>query len=255
MKRPWGALVTCLAIIAGIPAVGLAIPAPVKVADPPRRIDLDVREVLSMPVENRLAVAESRRDQLAPQLEKFAFDAAADFADRWKAVVLVAQLKGPEARAFLKRTQASPDWFMRNAGLVAYQTVLPREVAPVAKSLMADKALVVRSAAIAVLEAHMDSEVRELFWDEIDQPRNFRKKQGLWTRPQILEILAKDPKDREAPLFLNYLRESDERMQRHAVRGLEKLTRQMLGKSTTPLPEKRDLWLKWAALPENSQRL
>lgn len=241
-------------LLIALPA-GAALPKRTVLPDPPKTIHLDVREVLSMPAENRLAVAEARRAELAPELEKHAFDAKVDFAERWKAVVLVAQLKGPEARAFLERVRKSSEWFMRNAGLVAYQSVLPREAAGVAKTLLTDKALVVRSAAIAVLENHVDSEIRELFWNEIDQPRNFRKKQGLWTRPQMLEILAREPKEREAPLFLAYLRESDPRMHRHAVAGLEKLTRQTLGKSGSPLEEKRDLWLKWAARPENSQRL
>lgn len=245
-----------LSLIAGmsLPAMA-AIQKKVVIPDAPKTITIDVREVLSMPGENRLAVAEARRDLLIPELEKFAFDAQADFGERWKAVVLVAQLRGPESRTFLKRTQQAPEWFMRNAGLIAYQNVLPREASQVAKALMADKALVVRSAAIAVLENHLDSEIRELFWSEIDQPRNFRKTQSLWTRPQMLEILAKEPKDREAPLFIGYLREADPRMHVHAVMGLEKLTRQTLGKSSSPLTEKRDLWLKWAARPENTQKL
>ncbi|MBX3017228.1 MAG: hypothetical protein KF767_05020 [Bdellovibrionaceae bacterium] len=241
-------------LLLGVPALA-AVKNRVIVADPPKTIQLDVREVLSMPAENRLAVAEARRDLLAPELEKLAFDGKVDFAERWKAVVLYAQLRGPESRGFLARTQKSNEWFMRNAGLVAYQSVLPREARTVAKERLTDKALVVRSAAILVLEAEMDSEIRELFWNEIDQPRNFRKTQGLWTRPQMLEILAKEPKDREAPLFLAYLRETDARMHRHAVSGLEKLTRQTLGKTESPLAEKRDLWLKWAARAENSQRL
>jgi hypothetical protein len=243
-----------LSLAMGSFSVYAAVKKMVPVVDAPVPIAIDLREILSMPAENRVSVAEARRDSVMKDLEVYAFEARHDFADRWKAVVLYAQLAGPEAKKFLNRSLKSSEWFMRNAGLVAYQAVLPKDAALAARNLLADKALVVRSAAISVLENHLDSEVREIFWGEIDQPRNFRMKQSLWTRPQMLQILAKEPKDREAPLFISYLREADPRMHQYAVLGLERLTRQTLGTPTSPLIEKRDLWLKWAKNTERAQR-
>lgn len=250
LKAVLGAGLVCGSLSA-FGAVKKLVPVP----DAPIPITIDLREILSLPAGNRLSVAEARRDLVMKDLEVYAFEAKHDFADRWKAVVLYAQLAGPEAKKFLNRSLKSSEWFMRNAGLVAYQEVLPKEAARAALDLLSDKALVVRSAAIGVLENHLDSEVREVFWGEIDQPRNFRMKQSLWTRPQLLQILAKEPKDREAPLFIGYLREADPRMHQYAVLGLERLTRQTLGKSSMPLNEKRDLWLKWAKNTERSQKM
>lgn len=228
----------------------LLVNSPAWAALPPKPLEapvsLSVAEILAMPAENRLQIAQSRRVDLLADLEAHCFREEVDFSERWKALVLYAQLAGPRAKSVLDRAVSSKDWFMRNAGLVAYQDVLPQQVVGVAKKLLNDKALVVRSAAIDVLQAHLDSEVRELLWGEIDQPRNFRKKQGLWTRPQILEILAREPQDRELPLFVGYLREKDSTLHLSAMQGLEKLTRRNLGKPNLALSEKRELWLAWA---------
>lgn len=214
------------------------------------KVDLNIAEILSLPAPNRFAVAQNRRADLLPELDRHAFDSSKGYADRWKAVVLYAQLSGDQSVPFLNRALKSDQWFMRNAALISFQEVMPTRAAAAAKTLLSDKALVVRSAAVQVLESHMDSEVRELLWSEIDQPRNFRKKQSLWTRPQILELLAKEPSQRELPLFITYLRESDPRMHQPAVLGLERITRQNLGKPETKLADKRGLWLNWSKKTE-----
>lgn len=235
-------------------SVHAALPPKVKLSDDPGPLEMSVAELLSLPSGNRLEVARARKEHFLKDLEVVAFDSKKDFADRWKAVVLYAQLAGGSAKSFLNRALKADEWFMRNAGILVYQEVLPQQAAVAARTLLTDKALVVRSAAIQVLENHVDPEVRELFWDEIDQPRNFRKKQGLWTRPQILNILARDPHPRELPLFMAYLREADPRMHEPAMTGLERITRQTLGKSDLQLQQKRELWLKWAKATEKAQR-
>lgn len=222
--------------------------SPVQANLPPETAEplkISVDEILSLPGGNRLLVAASRAKDLLPELEKIAFSKERDYNERWKAVVLYTQLAGPEAHLLLSKSLKSSEWFMRNAALVAYQEVLPGRAANVARELLTDKALVVRSAAIQVLEMHMSSEVRELLWAEIDQPRNFRKKQSLWTRPQILEILAKNPNDRELPLYVASLREKDERMHAPAIVALEQITQKKLAPHLKDLVAKRELWLKW----------
>lgn len=213
-------------------------------------IDLGVAEILAMPPENRVAVAQARKDLILKDLEQWAFNSEKDYSERWKALVLYLRLAGEAGKATLSKALHAEEWYMRNAALVAAQEMAPREAVTAAKTLLSDRALVVRSAAIEVLKTHLDSEVRELLWDEMAQPRNFRKKQSLWTRPQILGVLAEEPQDRELPLFIAGLREADPRMHEPAVAGLEKLTRQFLGKNGSKLSEKRELWLKWASRGE-----
>lgn len=212
----------------------------------PEKVRLNVAEILSLPVANRIAVSQNRRGELVEPLRAMIFDDKADFGHRWKAVLLYAQLEKSKSAKVLHRALESKEWFLRNAALLAFAEVFPpAKAAEVAARLMNDKALVVRSAAVDVLARHMDSQTREILWNEIDQAHNFRKKQGLWIRPQILKILAEEPAVRELPLFLTYLREGDSRMHSPAISALEKITREVRG-GQREVAEKRTEWLKWA---------
>lgn len=225
------------------------VEASVPLLDPahfPEPVSLNVEEVLSMPAGNRLEVAKLRKNELIAPLNKIAFSDQADFQVRWSALVLLAQLQGPLAELTLERALEHKEWFLRNAALLTYPSLFPKKAAKVALKMLQDKALVIRSAAIEVLEARLDTEIREALWTELDHPRNFRKKQSLWIRPQILQVLAKDPGRREALLFLNHLRDKDLKLHPFAIQGLERITGQTLGRTDLALSEKRELWLKWA---------
>ncbi len=212
----------------------------------PEPVILSVEEVLSMPAANRVGVALLRKNQMIAPLNKIAFTEKADFQVRWSALVLLAQIQGPLAEMTLDRALEHKEWFLRNAALLTYPTLFPNKAAKVALKMLEDKALVIRSAAIEVLEVRMDPEVREALWTELDHPRNFRKKQSLWIRPQILQVLAVNPGNRETLLFLNHLRDPDLKLHPFAIQGLERITGQTLGKTDQSLTDKRDLWLKWA---------
>ncbi len=209
-------------------------------------VKLSVTDILTLPGENRMAVALSRKDEILKPLEDMIFNHSADFGLRWKAVMLLGQLQKGKASKVLDRALKSSEWFIRNAALLAYSEAAPDKANSIAISLLTDKALVVRSAAIDVLERNLEGETRDALWSELDQPRNFRKKQSLWIRPQILRALSQAPEARELPLFISHLRDNDERMHAPAIRGLERITNEIKGQSGIPLGEKRTIWLKWA---------
>lgn len=212
----------------------------------PEKVKLSVADVLSLPGENRLAVALGRKAELSQPLEELIFNRNAEFGLRWKAIMLYADLEKVKAMRVLDKALQSKEWFLRNAALIAYANAAPEKANSIALKMLEDKALVIRSAAIDVLERNMDPEIREALWNEIDQAHNFRKKQSLWIRPQILKALAKAPEARELPLFVSYLRGDDLRMHSHSVRALEKITKEVRGKSVDTVAEKRGQWLKWA---------
>lgn len=136
---------------------------------------------------------------------------------------------------------------MRNAALVAATDVNPRKAKEMAVDLLNDKALVVRSAAVSVLSAKLDDDGREALWEQLENKKNYRKKQGLFIRSQILQILAKDPLKKELPLFVRHLRSNDQRLHPSAIVALEKVTSQKMGTTKDSLDQKRSLWVKWAA--------
>lgn len=213
----------------------------------PEKVKLSVAEVLTLPGQNRLAVAQTRQAEIIKPLEDMIFNREADFGLRWKAVILFGQLQKVKAMKTLDKALKSSEWFIRNAALIAYSEAIPEKAVAIATESLKDKALVVRSAAIDVLERNLQGETREALWNELDSSHNFRKKQSLWIRPQILKALSNVPEQRELPLFVSYLKDSDSRMHAHAVRGLERITNEIKGKTGITIGEKRDIWLKWAA--------
>lgn len=131
---------------------------------------------------------------------------------------------------------------MRNAALVALAEFNNNEAQKLAKSLLKDKALVVRSAAVEVLQANPRPEVRDLLWEEMSEKHNFRNKESLWIRAQIVEALAQKPSDHELKLFTKLIEDRDERVQSAAVTGLEKLTGVSLGESKMSRQKLIGLW-------------
>lgn len=204
-------------------------------------------EILTMPEKNRFAVAEKKADELFPVLITLSQSEKKSMQTRWKALTLAAHLKKGQAMPELEKALKSKEWFMRNAGLVAIQSFNAPKAMKAAKDLLKDKALVVRSAAVEVIgsQKELGPETRDLLWEEMNASYNFRQKQGLWVREQILEKLAQSPEKKEMPLFLKALRE-EPKMHASAIVAMEKLADTKLGKANSTTDQKRQLWIQWA---------
>lgn len=239
------------ALIAIVPLSESAVINP---AAYPERVKLSVAEILSLPGPSRVAIARERKSEIGSGLEGLIFNREAEFGLRWKAVMLFAELEKGKSTNVLDRALQSSEWFLRNAALTAYQAAAPSKAGGIALKMLDDRALVVRSAAIDILERNLGTEAREALWGEIDLPRNFRQKQSLWIRPQILRALAIDPKQRELPLFVDHLRGADHRMHVHAIAAIERITQETKGAKSESASAKRDLWLKWAKAKDLSAR-
>jgi len=214
--------------------------------DSKAKVEMGALELLSLPEKNREAVVFSSKNQpqLGRDLMVLAFDKNQQMQTRWKALTLGALVQGSASKENLQKALKSDVWFMRNAALLAMQRIFPAESAKSAQSLLADKALVVRSAAVSALANRLDADSREVLWGELDRPYNFKNKESLWIRSQILEALAKSPDKRELPIFAKTLRDKDTRLHYFSVIALEKISNKKLGTLHSSLAEKRDLWLK-----------
>lgn len=186
-------------------------------------------ELLRLPGENRRSVVQVQGDKLYPRFIEIAFSESQPMSLRWRALMAAGEARGAKAIPDIAKAGASSQWFMRNAALIAMSEVSPEEGRKLAQKLIKDKALVVRSAAVEVLEKSPTPEVRELLWEELNQSYNFKNAQSLWIRHQIVGVLAKKPLDRELRTFAELLSDKDARVHLPAVRGLEKLTGVKLG--------------------------
>ncbi|MGZ3773119.1 MAG: HEAT repeat domain-containing protein [Pseudobdellovibrionaceae bacterium] len=199
-------------------------------------------EVLKLPSENRKIVLHTQGEKHYQNFIKVAFSEAQPMSLRWRALTAAAQVRGAESSHDLLKASSHSQWYMRNAALVALYEVNPKEGIKLARKLLKDKALVVRSAAVDVLEKNLSPEIRDLLWEELNQKYNFKNTESLWIRQQIVGSLAKKPLNREGRLFIQLLSDKDPEVQLPAVRGLEKLTGVKLGKGELKQSALVGLW-------------
>ena len=161
------------------------------------------------------------------ELSVKAFSDTQEMAVRWNSLMQMTKMKKNESVMDLKKALSSKTWYMRNAGLIALDSINPELAYEVAKKQLEDPALVVRSAAVDVLAKNKKkiAEVRELLWKEIHSKRNKNKAKSLWIRPQIGQYLAIDPLPSEREKFLTLADEKDEEVRQIAEKALQKLSK------------------------------
>jgi HEAT repeat protein len=217
-------------------------------AIPPQSVNAlsEAYDVLSLPEGNQQQVAKHKGELLYPALIRISRSDAETMQTRWKALSLASSLKPEQVLPELELSLQSPEWFMRNAALLSLEKYHPAKAKTAAQRLLKDKALVVRSAAVQVLAKQMDAKIRDLFWEELNSPQNFRRKQSLWVRAEMISSLAEKPEAHETGMFVRNLKDSDKRIQASSVRAMEKLTKSTLGTAKMATAEKSELWIKWA---------
>ncbi len=229
-------------LLASIVFIGLCSSASAVGSRPSSSTLTSALELLRLPGENRRSVVQMQGDKLYPRFIEIAFSESQPMSLRWRALMAAAESRGVKAIPDIAKAGSSGQWFMRNAALIAMSEVSSEEGQKLAQKLIKDKALVVRSAAVEVLEKSASPEVRELLWEELNQSYNFKNSQSLWIRHQIVGVLAKKPLDREMSTFAGLLSDKDVRVQLPAVRGLEKLTGVKLGEGPMKQSALVGLW-------------
>ena len=199
-------------------------------------------EILNLPAENRKFAALESGADLIKELRVLANDQQNTMSVRWKALMLMTELNPKESIQDLLKAVHSPEWYMRNAGLVGLQSIYKEKALEVAQDLIKDKALVVRSAAVELLSQNLSPMNREILWQEFYMKYNFRAEQSLWIRTQILKALSTKPKDSESQTFIGLLKEKDSNIQYVSVLALEKLHGIKLGNEQSTVMQKISLW-------------
>lgn len=199
-------------------------------------------EILKLPTENRRMVLSEKPESHYLNFMTLAMSDDQPMNLRWQALMVAAQLRGERSTEDLLKAASHKQWYMRNAALVAMSEVNPPESVKLAQKLLKDKALVVRSAAVVALEKKATSEIRDILWDELNKDYNYKNKQSLWIRYQIVEVLAQKPLDREMKLFADLLSDKDARIHLPAIHGLEKLTGVRLGEGAVKGADLTGLW-------------
>lgn len=225
------------ATLALIPALTVQAAIPTK-----NNLRPKVMEILNLPPENRSQALLATTEDMYKEFITVAFAEDQSMRLRWRALIMAAEGRREKATPDLLKASVHKQWFMRNAALVALAEVNEAEAQKLAKKLVKDKALVVRSAAVDVLQKSPRPEVRDLLWEEMNQKYNFRNQESLWIRSQIVEAMAAKPANHELKLFTKFLNDKDARVQAASVSGMEKLTGVKLGDAKTSREKMVLLW-------------
>lgn len=177
----------------------------------------------SHPKSRAEAVRAGGRSELR-RLRILAFDANQTVDVRWRSLLTLAMVGGKDVMPELEAALKSSDWFMRDAGLLALRKVDPKSAVRWSRLLLSDPALVVRTSAVSTLRQLGDSSSRELLWEKLNAPQNFRGSQSLWVRHHIVQALAEGATKGEEGKFLKILGDSDARLHRPAGQALVKIT-------------------------------
>ncbi len=206
---------------------------------------LSVKEALLLPMENRESALKAQGSKGEAVLATLMFDQTASMDIRWKAITSAGLLGGSALKPQIQKALIAKEWFVRNAALVALESMDRNQAKTWAKKFLDDKALVVRSAAVETLARLEDRSAASVLWKKLSAKENFRGSQSLWIRKQITVALAQLDKSESHGRFIDLLEDRDEGVQEAAVQALELRTGQKLGSDKEPVKFKRAYWQQW----------
>ncbi len=205
---------------------------------------------LGLPLENRIVSLRSEGAAGYKNLIALMNDDSAAMEARWRAVTAMGRIGGKLSLPELKQALHSKVWYLRNAALISSVQIDHVQALEWAKELLSDKALVVRSAAVDVISDLKDSKSKNILWQKLNSKENFRGKQSLWIRRKIVESLAQIEDKGSEQKFGALLSDRDESLYPAAIKALERLTQQKLGRQDEAPKLKRLQWQAW--LRQNS---
>lgn len=227
-----------LLLSAGLSVARFAAPAAL-VDTSPQSID----RVLGLSIDSRVAAFKRFPDGGARVLKSVAFDVNRALPLRWRAITTMGRLNPGGFAKEIDRALTSPEWFLRNAALIALLSDSRERALAAALKKLDDPALVVRTQAIRNLIATDAREATSALWSALYERHNFKGKESLWVRAHIAEALAKFAQPGHAAKFKRMLLDEDSRLHKWAIQGLETATGLRLGDRSEPVDVRRQQWL------------
>jgi hypothetical protein len=208
----------------------------------PSKNNTSFQRALSAP--HKIAVSEIYKmgPSAYKKLNNIAFDSSQPMNTRWKSFMVMTSIGQKKSLPEIDKALRDKIWYMRSAGLLAMQKVNRAKAVEWAKYLLKkDPALMVRIKAVDVLESDPKSVTKDLFWKKLYSKENFHRNESLWIREKMVSHLASFPRKKDMKRWKKALFDKDIKVQKHAVRAIEKLTGQS---QPGDMPSKVSLWKK-----------
>ena len=179
--------------------------------------------ILNLPLENRKSALSRYPADVFRVLQGFAFSNKEKMPIRWNALTSLARLYPERSRQMVLKSLNHPLWFMRNAGLIAMESIHTKESLKWAGRFLNDPSLIVRTAAVQLIKKHKARQYKFQLLEKLNAPDSFYKNQSLWIRRHIASALADfcDPGDKQ--LFTSLLKDPDKTLHPFALSALKKL--------------------------------
>lgn len=183
-------------------------------------------------------------------MEQIAFDSSRHLRVRWASLSSIAHVNNELSYKVLKKASVSKDWFMRDASLKAYTKYYPKEAKQLARKLINDPSLIVRTSAVKAIRRMKDHSASNDLWQKLYDRKNFRNGKSLWIRKHIVATLADFSKENKADKewgakFVRVLKEGDVNLYAPAIRGMRSIYNKRLNAKKVPEGIKRDRWISW----------
>lgn len=208
-----------------------------------------IKTVLTLPPRNRVSILRNHGSVSFVVLRSFVFSNNLPMQLRWHALISLAYAYPNAATAVVESALQSSTWFLRNAGLIAMESINLKRALYWAGELLNDPALVVRTAAVKMIREQKASQYKYLLVHKLNAEDSFYKNKSLWIRHHIVYALADFSESGEEQFFISLLDDEDERLYPPAIIALEKLTNESfkftkVGKKRSSDRQKRR-WLSW----------
>ena len=204
--------------------------------------------MLQLPLGARAAMVRKLGPENYQEFVKLMFNKSESMQNRWSALMTVAKVGGIDSVPELELALQDPEWFMRNAAILALSHIDTELAKTWARKLLSDKSLLVRSAAVRVLVHLNDQSSTALLWEKLSAPENFRKGHSLFIRKQIVQGLGRLEKPGQEIKFLGLLKNVDSTLHESTISALEQITNEKIGKPKDSLSTRRSKWIKRLAL-------
>lgn len=154
---------------------------------------------------------------------RVAQSSSASMDARWSAIIKAVNLASSHELLKVVKLADDKEWYVRNAVLVGLDQAGNSMVYDVAKKLITDKSLVVRSAAVDVLSRLKNDTTKKIFSTELQKQYNKNGKASLWIRHQLMRHLVDNYSQSEKKFFVKFLFDDDQKVARLSSKALEKI--------------------------------
>ncbi len=201
--------------------------------------------VLDLPFANRISALRAQGPSGYKNLRAIMFDPKSKIDSRWRSTMAVGRLGGDLSIPELERASKADVWELRSASLMAVSRFNRNTASKWGRSLLKDKALLVRLTAVETLESIQDRGAVPQLWAQLESAQNFKRSQSLFIRRRVVEALGKLESQGSESRFVALLEDRDPNIYAPAIAALERLTGQNLGKPSDPIARRRALWQQW----------